>query len=323
MADEAAQDLISRGYTVGYAALNVVWFGVPQYRERLFFVGIRNDLGLHPTLPPTTHRAELPVGYTRPAAALFLPFADLHHELSIDTRSASLEATSVAEALDDLPVITEHLEGKQAVRGDFRRMRTYRSRPHSAFARLMRAWPDLPKPRHIEDQAIRRTPRDYETFRRMKHGDRYSEARAIARQLFESELERLRKRGRETMPGTPEYEELERSFVPPYPEHMFKDKWRKLIPGQPSWTVVAHLAKDAYSHIHHDSEQARSISVREAARLQSFPDAYRFSGNMGDCFRQIGNAVPPVASWAIAAHLLEHLGYKPRRPSWSPAKKDH
>jgi DNA (cytosine-5)-methyltransferase 1 len=90
----------------------------------------------------------------------------------------------------------------------------------------------------------------------------------------------------------------------------FIDKWRKLIPDQPSWTIPAHLARDSYSHIHHDSSQARMVSVREAARLQSFPDAFEFSGNMGDCFRQIGNAVPPLLAWAVAASVMGLLGHR-------------
>jgi len=56
------------------------------------------------------------------------------------------------------------------------------------------------------------------------------------------------------------------------------------------------------------------ISLREAARLQSFPDAFAFTGNMGDCFRQIGNAVPPLLAWAIADRLLGLLGLKGRVP---------
>lgn len=50
------------------------------------------------------------------------------------------------------------------------------------------------------------------------------------------------------------------------------------------------------------------ISIREAARLQSFPDAFRFAGNMGECFRQIGNAVPPLLADAIAVEIAEKLG---------------
>ncbi len=63
---------------------------------------------------------------------------------------------------------------------------------------------------------------------------------------------------------------------------------------------MAHIGKDTYSHIHYDSHQARTISVREAARLQSFPDGFVFAGTMNPAFRQIGNAVPPLLISAIA-----------------------
>ena len=72
--------------------------------------------------------------------------------------------------------------------------------------------------------------------------------------------------------------------------------------------------KDGYSHIHPDSDQARTLTIREAARLQSFLDSYLFSGNMADCFRQIGNAVPPLLACSIAAQLLTQLGYEAKPP---------
>ena len=323
VADEAASDLISRGYRVGYAALNACWLGVPQYRERLFFVGFRNDLGLQPSLPAATHHADLPAGYQpaspgavpsvrgcSPRALASTPPAPCSRQPRCGTRSTICPSSRSTSRARSRPGATS---GRAAA---------YEARPPPPLPALMRKWPGFPRHRTIDDHVIRRTPRDYETFRQMKHGDRYIEARRIARELFAAELARLEARGRATTPGTPEYEELEERFVPPYPEHMFKDKWRKLIPDQPSWTVPAHLAKDAYSHIHYDSDQARAISVREAARLQSFPDAFRFVGNMGDCFRQIGNAVPPLAAWAIAAHVLKMLGEAPRLPSWSlPAER--
>ena len=111
-----------------------------------------------------------------------------------------------------------------------------------------------------------------------------------------------------------------KEIYPPYPEDKFVDKWRKLLPGEPSWTVTAHLGKDSYSHIHYDGTQKRAISVREAARLQSFPDAFAFAGNMGDCYRQIGNAVPPLMAWAIASCLLQSLG---RAAKASPLAASH
>jgi DNA (cytosine-5)-methyltransferase 1 len=67
---------------------------------------------------------------------------------------------------------------------------------------------------------------------------------------------------------------------------------------------MAHLGKDSYSHIHYDSEQARTISVREAARLQSFPDGFAFCGTMNPAFRQIGNAVPPLMALALAKQIM-------------------
>jgi DNA (cytosine-5)-methyltransferase 1 len=76
---------------------------------------------------------------------------------------------------------------------------------------------------------------------------------------------------------------------------------------QPARTVMAHLGKDSYSHIHYDSNQARTISVREAARLQSFPDGFQFCGTMNPAFRQIGNAVPPLMALALARDMRQVL----------------
>ena len=66
---------------------------------------------------------------------------------------------------------------------------------------------------------------------------------------------------------------------------------------------MAHIGKDTYSHIHYDSAQARVISVREAARLQSFPDGFKFCGTMNPAYRQIGNAVPPVMAKRLAEEI--------------------
>ena len=70
---------------------------------------------------------------------------------------------------------------------------------------------------------------------------------------------------------------------------------------------MAHIGKDTYSHIHYDSAQARVINVREAARLQSYPDSFRFEGTMNPAYRQIGNTVPPLFAKAMGAALLQSL----------------
>lgn len=89
-----------------------------------------------------------------------------------------------------------------------------------------------------------------------------------------------------------------------YRSDIFQDKYTKLRWDQPSWTITAHLAKDGYRYIHPDARQARTISIREAARLQSFPDHFRFTGYRTNRFRQIGNAVPPLIAKALGKALL-------------------
>jgi len=75
----------------------------------------------------------------------------------------------------------------------------------------------------------------------------------------------------------------------------------------PSKTIIAHLHKDGNQFIHPDAQQARTITVREAARLQSFPDDFEFCGSRGDQFKQIGNAVPCLFAEAIAKSVKKTL----------------
>ncbi len=93
-----------------------------------------------------------------------------------------------------------------------------------------------------------------------------------------------------------------------YRDDIFKDKYRKLFRDRPSWTIEAHIGKDSYRYIYPshkgEPEPPRTISVREAARLQSFPDRFFFFGPFTMQFHQVGNAVPPLMARAIAEHLL-------------------
>lgn len=319
--EEICQTLETLGYSARYTLLNAAYYGVPQMRERLFLVAIDSSLGFAPGFPEPTHAAKLPSGYesARTVALKHVPARGSRFGEIPRAREGLPEAVSVRAALGDLPRITEHFSAPT----DMRRRKLTDRLPYasftdlSAFAKKMRAWPGH-KISHADTDGhvVRITPRDFEIFRRMKPGGDYPHACSVAETIFKEKREALANPPRE---GSEAWEVLRAKHVPPYDPGKFPNKWWKLNPALPSRTLTAHMGKDTYSHIHWDNGQKRTVSVREAARLQSIPDSFRFAGAMNAAFRQIGNAVPPLLAEAVARRLKQDLLRQPERQAQDKA----
>jgi DNA (cytosine-5)-methyltransferase 1 len=318
---EIAYHLRSLGYLVNFGLLNAANYGVPQTRRRVYIIALHETLDRQPSLPMPTHRVEdLPSGY-REFAALAAslregetPFCGPAPVTSDQVGTILPYAVTVRQALGDLPRLTRHLEGTMSGgRRRFVEKLPYAGPPLSWFAREMRyEWPGFEGNLGICDHVIRLLPRDHPIFSRMKPGDDYPAAHRIALALLTEELQKAEG---DICANEEASAALRKRIVPPYDPDKFPNKWWKMNPEAPARTLLAHLAHDCYTHIHYDDVQARTISVREAARLQSFPDGFRFYEAMNPAFRMIGNAVPPVMARQLARHLLEELREAVRGPA--------
>ncbi|MFG6136730.1 DNA cytosine methyltransferase [Halomonas sp. B23F22_10] len=318
IAEEVCEALRDLGYDARYTMLNAVFYGVPEMRERMFLVAYRTELNASQWFPDPTHWINLPRGYhgSRQVAmkTVKTDLLDGETRFFVDPPEPDQEglkpAVTAEQALSDLPFIEE--DSEQKLRKGPRRFDKLAHYPDGAglndFQKKMRSWPEFEASEGIYDHVIRYLPRDYKIFARMQPGDQYPEAYQLASEMFEERLSQIEKNeGFRPVVGTERYEAEKKAYIPPYDPSKFPNKWRKMEADQPARTLMAHLGKDSYSHIHYDSRQSRTISVREAARLQSFPDGFIFQGPMNPAFRQIGNAVPPLISKALAENIKQQL----------------
>jgi DNA (cytosine-5)-methyltransferase 1 len=224
-------ELETLGYAVEEKAVDTFRYGVPQFRQRLILVALRD-------------------GY------------------SFDWPAEQPARVSVWNAIGDLPPV----EGGWRPEGGADGWAEYDG-PRSGFQRLMR-------------EGVR--PED--AGKVFDH---------ITRPVREDD-----KRAFELMDSRTRYSDL-----PPemkrYRDDIFDDKYKRLDKDDLSRTITAHIAKDGYWYIH--PEQNRTITVREAARLQTFPDWFRFAGPPSAAFRQIGNAVPPLLGEHLARAIRKSL----------------
>ena len=149
----------------------------------------------------------------------------------------------------------------------------YEGPPNSVLARLLRKGVRGSEALLIRDHVTRAVrPDDAEIYRSLKPGDTYMDV-----------PEHLRR----------------------YRSDIFSDKYLRLSFEDLSRTITAHIAKDGYWYIH--PREDRTLSIREAARIQTFPDRFRFAGHPSNRYQQIGNAVPPLLASAIVSSVKSAL----------------
>ncbi|WP_254568202.1 DNA cytosine methyltransferase [Oscillatoria sp. HE19RPO] len=179
---------------------------------------------------------------------------------------------SVGEAIGDLPALEPlclPLKRKSTAPKQSDSPKSYKFSPRSEYQKLMR----IDSKKTVMNHFCRsHNDKDLHIFNIMPQGGKYKD--------IPDELKR-------------------------YSDQIFKDKYKRLHWDQPSWTLTAHMQKDCLAYIH--PKQTRSISVREAARLQSFPDNFVFDAPMTRMFELVGNSVPPLLAEAIAKPIVKQV----------------
>lgn len=295
--------------------------GVPQKRHRVFVVCIRRDLAR--TLPeeilPRLEPSDSPV----PLNAIIEGMPRLRSRLS---RGDSAEAWQAAiwRACDlveaNQPVMLPE-EGKR-FRGALDRARAT-ANGAAPPVRDPRGYPDLPAgcPRELRSWLL-----DGKLTRLSNNETKAHMPDDLARYLFVAAFGHAFRRSPRTL-------DFPKDLVPPHTNWRtgkFNDRFRVQLPDRPCTTVTSHLSKDGHYFIHPDPGQIRSFTVREAARLQTFPDNYFFHGNRTQQYVQVGNAVPPFLAWKISRIIwtvLDHhdrVGMSPKRsaPVLRPREPD-
>lgn len=257
-------------------------YGIPQSRHRVILLGIRNDINVQPGILSESKK-------TIPVRKAISDLPGIRSKLS--TRDSKDSFAAWSKVLSEFPGINE-LDSK--LRGVIREKLKKLTHDNTG------------KPFYrFSNQKITKNPLRKWYFDARLGGACNHEARShmrsdLHRYFFASCYALLNKK-------SPSLNEFPEHL---YPKHenvtendgdiIFADRFRVQVKNRPSTTVVSHISKDGHYYIHYDPTQARSLTVREAARLQTFPDNYFFEGPRTSQYQQVGNAVPPLLASKIA-----------------------
>ncbi len=292
VATHIREDFERLEYDVGVSGMGDPWllrserYGVPETRQRLFFVGVRRGFTGTVAPPRPTHQpAPLRRDSLDEQRPVQLPialedWADLHLPLP----------RTLADAIADLPRVQPPslMHERSYIPESRDELIDSGALTDPAYVDLMRAAMPPGQEEWLYDHVVRAVREDdAKAFRHIPEGGRYTD-----------------------VPDGYRRYKLE--------EEHFEDRYYRLPWDRPSRAITAHIAKDGYWYIHPDVEQGRTLSVREAARIQSFPDQFRFAGHRTNMYQQIGNAVPPLLARAIAWRIREAIERGSGR-GWTPA----
>ena len=263
-------------------------FGVPQARHRVILVGVREDLALPQNAIPALQM-------TKERRHAEDALADLSH-----LRSGLNEGTDSAKAW---------LEVVDRTRRDLSRKLRDSDRELSSYLRFLKMAEDLPR------SASRYCPGAARAFATSWYRAANSEGVVYnheTRTHMSTDLERyLFCAAFAAVHGHSPTSDRFPAFLAPdhanWASGHFADRFRVQLRDRPSSTVTSHISKDGHHFIHWDPSQCRSMTVREAARLQTFPDDYFFAGPRTAQFHQVGNAVPPYLAHQIATAVAAWL----------------
>lgn len=271
-------------------------FGVPQRRHRVIIVGIRSDLAY------LASGGNIPVVHAPHSVADVIgALPALRSGLSRGNDSAENWQATVTFAAKQLAEIHHHGNNSELLTRFLdlaRQLRTQLAPMRSAVA--------LPVGYgNSNDELVRWLERP-ELRAIAQHETRGHMASDLSRYMFAAVFGQIHG-------ASPKADQFPIALSPDHRNWhsgVFSDRFRVQLAHEASTTVTSHISKDGHYFIHPDPAQCRSLTVREAARLQTFPDDYLFLGNRTQQYVQVGNAVPPFLARQIAALLSKTLSKK-------------